>query len=304
MKNDEYTLIKITDETRDEAVAFIEANEANSIALMGRLLDGSWKNSIYDYYGVYRKTGSSANVQEDKQIVCVIMRSKAGLIQHCIKNITELPQKDLLSCSLKPVFKNQNLYCIMGEKKATEFLLHTAKKYAGENLVSEIREYLLLLYNPVNLPENLLNIDFDFKCEKCSLEDKDALFDLQKQYDIAEVLPKEKTFDPRLCRCNLEFMLKNQIIYGIKVDGKFVAKAGTNAIGKNYYQLGGVFTEEKYRAKGMAQCLVSCVSRKISESGKKAALFVRTDNVFAKKAYRKAGFVYENDYLIVYYKKN
>ena len=280
----------------EEAINFVELQEENSIELMSRLLDGSWQKEIYSYYLVYE-----GEPILKKNLVAVIMHSKGGLVQHCIKNPSAYFENRMFYWSLRSLFERQNLYCIMGEKTGTELLQDIAKKFAPEKTISENREYLLLLYNPENLPDELLNPQFDFEIVRCSEDDKERIFPLQKQYDIVEVLPEGKAFSAEVCKRVLSINLKNQVIYAIKQDGKLVAKAGTNAIGKNYVQFGGVFTDENYRGQGMAQCLVSKLSKEFTEQGKKCALFVKVKNEKAKKAYRKAGYTYQNDYIICYY---
>lgn len=285
-----YKFEKLSDKNINLAINFIENHEINSIALMSRLLDGSWQGAIYDYYCIY----------DGDRLISVLMHSKGGLVQHCIENATNLFDDAAFFHCLKPFFYGKNLYCIMGENVGTKLLQKIATKYANKTLLEQ-RDYILLLYNPTNLPQELLNINFDFDVVKCDGSNADALFSLQKSYDIVEVLPKNKEFNEKLCKRNLELMLKKQIVYAIKQDGVFVAKAGTNAIGKNYCQIGGVFTDENYRGKGMAQCLVTVLAKEIKSMGKNCALFVRTENAAAKTAYRKAGFVYQNDYRILYY---
>ncbi|MCR4790612.1 MAG: GNAT family N-acetyltransferase [Treponemataceae bacterium] len=291
-----FILQELNSSNLNEAIAFIEPCEENSVALMGRLVDGSWEKGIYSYYLIYEKNGLAS-----KDLVCVIMHSKGGLIQHCIKNPEVFADdSDFLEC-VRPIFENKSLYCVMGETRGCRLFEKLITTILPQKKVREDREYLLLLYNPQNLPDELLDKKFDFDIVRCGIEDKDQLFPLQKNYDIVEVLPKGKAFSAELCRKNLELMLKTEMIYAIQEDGKFVAKAGSNAIGKNYIQLGGVFTDADYRGRGMAQCLVSHLAKEVEKSGKKSVLFVRVKNESAKAAYRKAGFTYENDYLITYY---
>ena len=203
--------------------------------------------------------------------------------------------------ALKPLFGAQSLYCIMGESEATKLVAKLAAKYIPEKQPIEEKDYLLLTYHPENLPDELAERKFDFNVVECSEEDAERIFDLQMQYNLVEVVPKGKKYSEEMCRRNISLMLKKQMVYAIEQDEILVAKAGSNAIGKNYVQLGGVYTDEKYRGNGMAQCLVSLLSKRIVAEGKQPVLFVRTHNDSAKKAYRKVGYIYQNDYLILYY---
>ena len=96
--------------------------------------------------------------------------------------------------------------------------------------------------------------------------------------------------------------IENSAVDGYtKIENKFVAKAGSNAIGKNFIQLGGVFTDEKFRGQGLAQILIKELCKTIRNMNKEPVLFVQVKNESAKRAYRKVGFVYQSDYTICYY---
>lgn len=291
-----FFLEKLKEKNLDEAIHFIENYEENCVELMSRLLDESWKLEVYSYFILYE--GESLF---KKKIVGVVMKSTGGLLQHCIPNYKNFAKNKKFWWALKSLFDGKNLYCIMGEYGATKFLAKLAEKYVPTKTLIEEKDYLLLSYHPENLPDELQNRNFDFNVVKCTLDDAKRLFNLQKQYSLVEVVPKGKSFSDDMCSRNVNLMLKKQIVYAIEENGELVAKVGSNAIGKNFVQLGGVYTEENFRGRGMAQCLVDKISRQVASDGKKPVLFVRVKNDSAKKAYRKVGYVYQNDYLILYY---
>ena len=134
-----------------------------------------------------------------------------------------------------------------------------------------------------------------FTCVPCSEADVNLLLPLQKEYDSVEVLLPGAKLDVPLCRLNLRKILREQFVLGVRADnadsGFFVAKAGTNAIGLNWVQLGGVCTLPEYRGKGLAAFLVNKIALQKLSDGKKTALFVKNKNLPAQKAYKKAGFV-------------
>ena len=134
-----------------------------------------------------------------------------------------------------------------------------------------------------------------FSCVPCSEADVNLLLPLQKEYDSVEVLLPGAKLDVPLCRLNLRKILREQFVLGVRADnadsGFFVAKAGTNAIGLNWVQLGGVCTLPEFRGKGLAAFLVNKIALQKLSDGKKTALFVKNKNLPAQKAYKKAGFV-------------
>ena len=82
-----------------------------------------------------------------------------------------------------------------------------------------------------------------------------------------------------------------------------VAKAGTNAQGKNYFQLGGVFCREEFRNRRIAFFVIQHLLQYIHSCEKKASLFVKVKNEPAKKLYKNLGFTETGKYGISYFQK-
>ena len=292
-----YKFIPLSQENIKEAIDFLIPQEESCVTLLSRIIDGM-PNELFSYY-ILCKT---SNENSEHKICGVIMISKGGLIQHHFENPTELENSIDFQNQLKILLENKNLYCIMGDKNGSKLLIKTISKIFNNKLPYENREYLLLKYHPEYLP--------DFPDEKapefselvhCDISNLEDLYEIQKNYDIVEVLPPGKEFSELNCKTLLRKNLETQIIYAIKKDDKFVAKAGSNAIGKNFIQLGGVFTDENYRGQGFAQVLIKELCKTIRNMNKEPVLFVQVKNESAKRAYRKVGFVYQSDYTICYY---
>jgi len=82
---------------------------------------------------------------------------------------------------------------------------------------------------------------------------------------------------------------KNEFI--IRMDGKIVSKANLNGVSKNYFQIGGVVTQEKYRRKGYARRVVSNLCKYNFKKGIKfGLLFTGKDNIAAQNLYKNIGF--------------
>ncbi|MBQ3825932.1 MAG: GNAT family N-acetyltransferase [Spirochaetaceae bacterium] len=136
---------------------------------------------------------------------------------------------------------------------------------------------------------------------KCTSADVAKLLPLQMQYDREEVLLRTMEADEDDCRLRLSGMLRLQDIFADVIGGEIVAKAGTNAKGKNWVQLGGVFTKPLYRRLGIAGRLVSHAARYAAAEGKQTTLFVRELNTCAFHSYERAGFIRRGSYRIVYF---
>lgn len=139
-------------------------------------------------------------------------------------------------------------------------------------------------------------------CKMAKPRDAKMLFPLQKAYEIEEVLLNPARFDPRGCMLALQRSLRREIVMYAVQDGRTVAKAGTNAIGFGYAQLGGVYTLEEYRNRGVGECILRALMKRIQATGRDASLFVKKDNPAAIQLYRKLDFITRSDFRIAYYR--
>ena len=153
----------------------------------------------------------------------------------------------------------------MGEENGSNIL----QNLYGRKPVCEW-EYFLMEYGGKKLDYNLPP---QIVLRKCLPEDDEGLYVLQKQYELVEVLPPGTEHNPARCRLALQKSLKSQLIFALFDNGSAVAKAGTNAVGVNFAQIGGVFTDVKYRNKGFAAFLTNYIAHKLCKNGKRVVLF-------------------------------
>ena len=136
-------------------------------------------------------------------------------------------------------------------------------------------------------------------------EMRDMLFELQKQYELEEVVPSCLTFDEDLCRLRLANSFRTQYILALlknECDKEIiVSKAGTNAVGMKYAQIGGVFTQAEYRGRGFCSFLMGVLMFKIVKMHCIPVLFVKKQNEVAVKLYESLGFKKVSDYTIGYF---
>ncbi len=83
------------------------------------------------------------------------------------------------------------------------------------------------------------------------------------------------------------------IYYGIRVNGRLVAAAGTHVIGRTagIAVVGNVLTQPEFRGRGYAQATTAAVTARLLEFCDHVVLNVRSDNPPALNAYRKLGYV-------------
>lgn len=128
------------------------------------------------------------------------------------------------------------------------------------------------------------------------------LFPLQEGYEKEEVLIRPEHFNPERCFRLLKKSLTEHIVYFGCLRETAVAKAGTNALGFSWYQLGGVYTLPQYRSRGYGREVTLYLLDEISVKKKKATLFVKINNAPAIKLYRSLGFKIQTNFRISYFR--
>ena len=132
--------------------------------------------------------------------------------------------------------------------------------------------------------------------------DAKRLFDLQRAYELEEVLLDGSRFNADDCLRLLRRGLQRELVYFGTVRGHPVTKAGTNARGFAVDQIGGVFTERERRGRGYGAAVMTVLLRALFAAGKSATLFVKPDNRAAIRLYENLGFVIRDEYRICYFR--
>lgn len=312
---------ELTPDTLEEAAAFIGLHEERSIALMSHLTDGTklyMPDPQFTYY-LFRRSRT-------EPVVAVVCLSENGLVLHHIGDevFADEQLKAAISRDLHGALRHIPLYCILGEERGSEFIRSCTRKKSRADI-----HYQLMTWNAPQTGEQALKADNALSASsaplsektmkpafsapagltltRCTEDDTEALLPLQKEYDLVEVLQEGDEWNEDFCRLTLRKNLRVQHIIGLKTTDAseagtlFAAKAGTNAIGREWWQLGGVFTRTQYRSKGCAAFLVEQLACMARAAGKRTALFVKEANTPAKAAYTKAHFTPLGPFEIIYY---
>jgi hypothetical protein len=128
------------------------------------------------------------------------------------------------------------------------------------------------------------------------------VFPLEEAYQREEVLTHPERFSPTAHYLHFTRSIRHNRIYFAELRGVPVGKAGTNAIGLDYSQVGGVFTDPEYRGMGISRALMHRLLGWIHGRGQSAALFVDIDNQPACRLYKGLDFRNEGRYMILYTK--
>lgn len=235
-------------------------------------------------------------------------------ILHCLpfaKSGSETALQEDFFVSFCEFYKKNNFnnpVCINGTADGTQ-LMEKCFESLGQ-LPDQQNEYSLLLLDERNFLQQLRKQKQNkeikiFRCKKDISEPlKSQLLIMQEEYEKEEIVPACFTFDEDSCRLRFLTALRTQFIFALQnSESTLISKAGTNAIGYKFVQLGGVFTKKEDRGKGFAGILLNTLLFKLLKMRKKIVLFVKKQNLPANKLYASLGFKNISDYTILYYRK-
>ena len=128
-----------------------------------------------------------------------------------------------------------------------------------------------------------------------------GIYPLQREYEKEEVLLQPERFNPLICMTHLKETLNSQIVFAARRGRRFTAKAGTNARGVNWSQIGGVYTLPELRGQGISRRLMQRVLNSLYSARQGASLFVKPENLPAVHLYQSLGFYQTSRFSIAYY---
>lgn len=231
-----------------------------------------------------------------QEIIESVLVTKSGLVIPVLNstNAAASPRTDL-----RPILENRRLHSIMGvsdDVRAIEAIVTPTPRASVD--------YYSMVYTqpdsvagngaaPVDAPET--------RFHRAQPRDAFQLYPLQREYEKEEVLIDPTRFNSHVCYYLLQKTLKNEVVYYASIKKRPAAKAGTNARGFGYAQIGGVYTVRQYRRHGIGGQLMYVLIRHLLSAHFTPCLFVKCTNTAAQSLYRKTGFAHAGDFRIVYY---
>ena len=278
-------------QVRQQIKNFLLTNEHKCVSLVSRFL---------------KKDTKILYILDERNVIWgVISVSAGGQILHCLDSESILPVVQEYFSYAKP----QKLFSIIGEQKYTDALAKVFLNLYG-TVPKATNEYILMEYNRVAAEEALLasksapkKTAFLSDCEifDCKDSDFDALFPIQKAYELEEVVVNKNAFNEKNSRILLRRSIQEGGVFGVKYNNRIVAKASINAKGEKCVQLGGIYTDTTLRNRGIATHLIKTLTQRFKKEGKSIVLFVKKINATAINVYKNCGFVPFADYKILYY---
>ncbi|QHX43310.1 GNAT family N-acetyltransferase [Treponema vincentii] len=296
-----YCFELLTPETIYDAAAFVRQHEYRCIDLAEQL-----RLCLYpDYAPRYKKAAAvyacpqRQTCPQPQKICCgVLLFSTYGLLFHCID--TDIPEETVLDFGrffLSEDFPYKELHAVAGIREHTLLFERVMSEAAHIRLDAAVDYYLMRCAKPCTdtffqTAESKLNTTLNaaLSIERATENDLIELFPLQLDYENTEVAYEGRPINPAVCKLSLCARLTTEYIYKVSADGHIVAKAGTNAQGFHWFQIGGVYTLPAYRNKGLAAAAVAHLINTHSAEAHGFALFVKTANTAALRVYKKLGF--------------
>lgn len=267
-----------------------------------------------DIYIILDKNPDNLN-NSDKSSQLINLQNVLGVFYlnnslfHCFKDTSKVNIADFTPLFYEILTQNQaSIKNISGEKDGTDFFLevirnlseNTDSTFTKKFNVKQINDYKLMVlpHQQFQDSQKLYNDDFIMRCTENDIEN---LFEIERNYLQDEVAVRGQKVSDAEVSMRLRQILKNQLYFALISDDKIVSKAYTNAIGKNWIQIGGVYTLFQFRQNGYAALTVSTLCKRILQAHKNISLFVKTKNLPAQQLYQKIGFTFHSDYKIVYF---
>ena len=267
-----------------------------------------------DIYIILDKNPDNSN-NSDKSSQLINLQNVLGVFYlnkslfHCFKDTSKVNIADFTPLFYQILTQNQaSIKNISGEKDGTDFFLEVIRNlsenpdstFTKKFNVKQINDYKLMVlpHQQFQDSQKLYNDDFIMRCTENDIEN---LFEIERNYLQDEVAVRGQKVSDAEVSMRLRQILKNQLYFALISDDRIVSKAYTNAIGKNWIQIGGVYTLFQFRQNGYAALTVSTLCKRILQAHKNISLFVKTKNLPAQQLYQKIGFTFHSDYKIVYF---
>jgi len=264
----------------DSVLSYLLRDEALCVPFTSRIRAGARGCEIY------------RDVNEDGAVRECFLFSSTGLLLPMLSPLVE-NRRDLamLLLELRPL-----VHSIMGVGRSVSGIEELLPLPPTTRI-----EYFLMTLAPERMLPVMPHATADLRIRRADPYDADALFPLQRGYELEEVVISPAHYNDAQCMRLLRNALRDELVFVAELDGVPVAKAATNARGFAVDQIGGVYTSPEHRGKGFGSIVVEALLRAVFKEKSSACLFVKKRNRPALAVYERLGFIPVTDYAISYY---
>jgi ribosomal protein S18 acetylase RimI-like enzyme len=204
---------------------------------------------------------------------------------------------------LKGFFRIKKIHSVQGLTEEVLIMQRELEKLG--KIIIDIFDYDLMkldtLPRTMSLDKNTHSTLENLVLRKARLIDLDSLAPLQAAYEQEEVLPKGSVFSPAASRINLSNLITKGHVMLAELKGRVVGKINVSGVSFTRYQIGGVYVQPDFRGKGIARCMANEFVTSLISEGRGVSLFVKKNNIPARKLYTSLGFRIIGNYRITYY---
>lgn len=278
---------------------FLQEREWEHVSFSGHLLEGrTWRLPRRYRKRIFLLRGVNGNGRGGDDLRGAVLQTANGFV-YPVFHSDELPDQQFVEPLIRELEtgfgKVTTLMGVYEDVRAVEARISRRPHYAID--------YDLLAY-PQGGPLEPLRRRASGKAldiRPATLADLKALLPLQEAYEREEVLLPGRSLNPGITTRVLHQSIERQLVLLASLQGRVVAKAATNARGGSYDQLGGVFTDREFRGRGFGTAVVAEITRMILRQNRGVSLFVKKDNLAARRLYSGLGFAHVSDLRIIYY---
>lgn len=242
-----------------------------------------------------RRGGRFYVLSDDEQVVGTVFHGLGGFFfPHGIADRAD--QKDILGEVRRKARSFLRIHSIMGQQNEVDTLAAVFGSEARTTI-----DYELLAIAPEAMPprerppmDSLTLLEADESMWK-------SILPLQVAYEIEEVIPAGSEPNINHSKATLIESLRNHTVLLATINGEVIARVATNAHGFTGDQIGGVYTDPRYRGRGVARWLMTELLARLAREHRGASLFVKANNEIAINLYRNLGFSFESPFRIRYY---
>ena len=218
----------------DELISFLRVAEWGHVAFSSRVYSSGKPDLPNPHRVSVYVNRSSAPVGEIHEALLV---TQSGLVLPVLSDSGSRTARSDIGALIGE--ETRSLHSIMGVRRDVEVVQRSIA--AETRAVLDYHLMVLPFDSPLNrAPGPVDGTELGLKFRRARPRDLIALFPLQREYEKEEVLLDPSRFNSAAAYLNLQQHIKHEIIYYAIADRQIVAKAGTNARGIEYDQLGGV----------------------------------------------------------------
>ncbi|MCL2759902.1 MAG: GNAT family N-acetyltransferase [Treponema sp.] len=199
----------------------------------------------------------------------------------------------------KGFLKSKKIYSIQGLKNEVIVLEDVIKQ--NRIIPADVIDYELMSLDKPLQNSGIKKGPANLEMYVPKMTDIDVMAPLQAGYEKEEVIPKGSVFSPAASRINTERIITSGQVLTAKINGRMVGKININAVSFSRYQVGGVYVHPDFRGQGIAGRMTAEFISTLAKEGKGLTLFVKKNNIAARRIYINIGFTVRGDYRITYY---